>query len=120
MLDLNSSSSLTGASPWDSSICASLFDAGLHHAIRCKTSSHSSRLGSARASSSLVFFEPSSNDARPIASASILKAASPRNLVALIERQHCTSLYSYTLVTVVSAHPISTTSAERRPAATVV
>lgn len=44
----------------------------------------------------------------------------PSRLLARTVLRHCTSLYSYTAVAVVSAHPMSTTRELRRPAAIVL
>lgn len=93
----------------------------LHHAIRLTISSHSSKLTTSRKSGSSASFPFSCFGwcpGREVASS--FNISCPSHLLALIDRNDLISLYSYTPVTVVSAHPMSTMRAARKPAANVL
>lgn len=121
ILARNSSSSCRGARPLSGIVLNVEFADGLHHANRLTISSHSSKLMN---SSSATFVWPSGESCCSIFGskelANNLRISCPNSLVALMDLRLNTSRNSYIPVTIVSFQPISTTTAARRPAATVV
>lgn len=100
---------------------SSVSSCGLHQAIRLTTSSHSSRLTMSLYLDSSSPFPVSCFAEGPwMARASMFNISWPNHLPALMDRCECTSLCSYIPVTTVSAHPMSTINAVRKPAARVI